>query len=112
MGESVEDGTGEAFVAEDLGPVFERQVGGEDDARAFVGVGDDIEQKFSAGLARGNITEFVEDEKVEFAQLAAEAEKLAILVGGAPPTDPTVFAVAAVIAGPSLLRLWRKKNNS
>ena len=36
MGESVESGSGEPFVAEHFGPLFETEVGGEDDAGAFV----------------------------------------------------------------------------
>ena len=36
VGEFVEGGSGEPFVAEDLGPMLETEVGGEHDARAFV----------------------------------------------------------------------------
>ena len=55
MGEAVEHGAGEAFVAEDLGPVLEGQVGGDDEALAFVGAADDFEEEFGAGLGEGDI---------------------------------------------------------
>jgi len=53
MGEPVEHGAGQPFTAEHLGPVFKGQVGGEDQAGAFVGAADDIEEQFRAGLENG-----------------------------------------------------------
>jgi hypothetical protein len=38
----LEHGTGQPFAAEHFGPVFKGQVGGEDQARAFVGAADDM----------------------------------------------------------------------
>ena len=87
MGEAVEGGGGEAFVAEDFGPVLESEVGGEDDTGPFVGMGDHIEQQFRPGLAGGDIAEFVEDEQVESAELVAEAKQVSVLVGLAEGGD-------------------------
>ncbi len=65
MGEPIERGTGEAFAAEDFGPVFERQVRRHDQAVPFVGGGDDVEQQFGSGLAGGNVAQFIEDQQIE-----------------------------------------------
>jgi hypothetical protein len=81
VGEPVEGGAGEAFVAEHLGPVFKAEVSGEDDALPFVGIGNHVEEQFGAGLAGGDVAEFVEDEQVEPAELVPEAKQLAVLVG-------------------------------
>src|SRR5580765_8761351 len=71
VGEPVECGPGESFVAEDFGPVFEAEVGGEDDTGPFVGGGDDVEEEFGSGLAGGDVTQFVQKQQVEFVELAA-----------------------------------------
>jgi hypothetical protein len=45
MGQPIKCGSGEAFAAEHLGPVLERQVGGHDQALSLIDGADDIEQK-------------------------------------------------------------------
>ena len=64
MGQAVQNGAGEAFRAEDLGPFIEWQVGGDDDRAALVALGDDLEQQLGAGLAERNEAEFVDDQQV------------------------------------------------
>lgn len=81
MREPIERGTGEAFAAEDFGPVLKGQVRGHDQAVPFVGRGDDVEQEFGAGLAGGDVAEFVEDQQVELAQRLSIAEQLAFFLG-------------------------------
>ena len=44
MGEAIQDGARQAFVVEDLVPLLERQVRGDDDACPLVGLTDHIEQ--------------------------------------------------------------------
>ena len=46
MREPIQSGTGETLTAEDFGPVFERQVGGHEQAGSLVRCRDDIEQEF------------------------------------------------------------------
>ena len=58
-----------AFAAERFRPVLERQVGSQDQAVAFVGRGDHVEQEFRAGLAGRNVAEFIEDQEIQLAQL-------------------------------------------
>ena len=61
--EAVEDGGGQgAVVVEDLGPVFEGSVGGDDDGALLVALADDLEEQIGAVLVDGQIAEFVEDE--------------------------------------------------
>ena len=53
VGKSIDERAGEPFVAEDLGPVLEGPVGGEDKALTFVGAADDVEEKFGSGFGEG-----------------------------------------------------------
>ena len=66
VSETIEGGSGEPFVAEHFGPLFETEVGGEDDAGAFVGGGNHIEEKFGSGLAGGDVPQLVQYQQVEF----------------------------------------------
>lgn len=45
VGQPVEHGPGEPFAAQDLGPVFKRQVGADDEAGTLVSAGHDIEAR-------------------------------------------------------------------
>ena len=49
-------------LPKDLGPLVEGQVGGDDDAGAFVGPTDDLEEEFGGGLGAGDVAEFIKDE--------------------------------------------------
>jgi hypothetical protein len=78
VGEAVECCSGESFGAEHFGPGFEREVGGDDHAGAFVGGRDDIEEELGADLGGWDVAEFVEDEQVELGELGLEAEEAAV----------------------------------
>ena len=69
MGEAVERRAGQALAPEYLGPILERQIGRDDQAVAFVGRGDHIEQEFRPGLAGGHVAQLVEDQEIQLAQL-------------------------------------------
>ena len=60
VGEAVDDGLGEAGVGEDLGPLAERQVGGDDQAAAFVAFGEDLEDEFGGAVGQREVAEFVD----------------------------------------------------
>ena len=81
VGEAVEKGSGEAFVAKDLSPTLEGQVGGEQYALPFVGAAEHLEEEFGAGFRKGDIAEFVEDEQVEFLQPLEQPGKLPVFAG-------------------------------
>ena len=53
VGEAVEEGPGEAFRAEDLGPLVEGQVGGSQDRAAFIALAEDLEEQLGPGLGQG-----------------------------------------------------------
>src|SRR5439155_23733336 len=79
MGEAIEGSAGEPFGSEDFGPGFEGQVGGDDEAGAFVGGGDDVEEQFGADFGCGDVAEFVEDEQVELGELGLEQKEAALV---------------------------------
>ena len=62
--EPVEDGGGKSCVViEDLRPVFEGAVGGDDQGSALVALTDDLEEEIGAEFIYGEITEFIKDEQ-------------------------------------------------
>ena len=52
------------FIAKDLGPVGELQVGGDDQGHAFVESGTELEHELSAGGRKRDEAEFVQDNQV------------------------------------------------
>ena len=81
VGQSVEQGPGHPFVAQDFGPLLEGQVAGEDEALAFVGATDDIEEQFGPGLGERYIAKLVEHEQVVVVHAAAQALELPLFTG-------------------------------
>ena len=53
MGESVQQGSGQAFRAEDLDPLIEGQVGGDQDGAPLVALAEDLKEEFRAGGGTG-----------------------------------------------------------
>ena len=72
VGEAVQQGAGQPFGAEHLGPGLERQVGGDDQAEAFVGAADDLEEQLGADLGEGDVAELVQDEQLATFELGEE----------------------------------------
>lgn len=58
----IEQAAGETLAVQNLHPIAKRQVGRADEAGAFVGLADDVEEQFRAGLAERDISQFVEDD--------------------------------------------------
>src|SRR3954470_14429735 len=61
VGEAVDDGFGESGVGEDLGPFAEREVGGDDQAAAFVALREDLEDELGGTVGQGEVAELVND---------------------------------------------------
>jgi hypothetical protein len=62
--EPVEDcGSEDAVVVEDLRPVFERAVGGDDDGSPLIALGDDLKEEIGAVFVDGQISELIEEEQ-------------------------------------------------
>ena len=79
MGEPVQQGSGQAFGAEDFGPLFKGQVCGDQEADTFVSTADHIEQEFGPGFGEGHEAQFVEDDQVLAFQLLVETVKGSVL---------------------------------
>ena len=54
---------------EDLDPLVEGEVGGDEDGASFVALAYDLKEEFSAGLGEGNEAQFVDDEELEAGEL-------------------------------------------
>ena len=63
VGEAVQQSPGQAFRAEYLRPLIERQVGGHQDRAPLVALAEDFEQQLGAGLRERHEAEFVDDQK-------------------------------------------------
>ena len=61
--EAVEQRRGQLLVAEDLHPLAEGEVGGDDRRAPLVAVGEEVEQQLAAGALEGHEAEFVDDQQ-------------------------------------------------
>lgn len=71
MGEPIQVGAGEALGDEDLGPLLERELGGDHEALPLVGLADEVEQDRGAGSAHRDVGWLAEDQKVPPRELRA-----------------------------------------
>ena len=62
VGEPVQQRAGEAFRTEHLGPLIERQVGGDQDGAPLVALAEDLEEEFRSGGGQGDEAQFVDDQ--------------------------------------------------
>ena len=101
MPEAVERRRGELLIAEDLHPLAEGEVGGDDRRAPLVAVGEQVEEQFSAGPLEGHEAEFVDDQQrdaqvapVERAErvLVPRLDEVAYEVGGADEGDAVAAA--------------------
>ena len=72
VSEAVEQCGGHLGVAEHARPFAEGEIGGDDDRGSFVEPADQVEEQLAAGLGEGQITEFVEDDKVHAGEVIGE----------------------------------------
>ena len=81
MGQTVEQCRGHLGVGEYTGPFTEGQVRGDNDRGLFIKAADHMEQQLSARLGKWQISQFVEDDKVQSAELFGQPTR---------PCRPTV----------------------
>ena len=81
MGQTVQNGASKAFRAEDLCPLVEWQVRGDDDRAALVALGDDFEEQLGAGLAERDESQFVDDQQILAGELLQQALQAAFIRG-------------------------------
>lgn len=68
MSESIQQGSRHPLSLEDLPPVAEGKVAGDQQAAAFITVGKHLEQQFGSRSTERQIPELVHDQQVEFVQ--------------------------------------------
>ena len=78
VGEAVQQRSGEAFRAEDLGPFVEGQVGGDQDGAPLVALAKDLEEEFRTGGGQGHEAQFVDDQQAEAGQLPLQIEQMSL----------------------------------
>ena len=81
MGEPVQQGSSQAFRAEDLGPLIEGQVGGDQDGAPLVALAEDLEEEFCAGGGEGHEALFIDDQQAEAGQLPLQVEQPFLVPG-------------------------------
>lgn len=68
VSQAVQQSGRHAFSLEDLSPVAERKVAGDQQAATFVTIGEHLKQKFSSGSAERQVSEFIDDQQVVFVE--------------------------------------------
>jgi hypothetical protein len=81
VGEAVDDGFREPGVGEHLGPFSERQVGGHDQAAAFVSFGEDLEDELGGAVGQRQVAQLVQADEFGAGVAANDACELAAAVG-------------------------------
>ena len=81
VGEPVQQRSGEPFRAEDLGPLIEGQIGGDQDGAPLVALAEDLEEEFRSGGGQGDEAQFVDDQQVQAGQLALQVEQASFVPG-------------------------------
>jgi hypothetical protein len=64
VSEPVQESSGEPFIAKDLCPIGEAQIGGEDEGHALVHLGAKLEDELRAGGRKRDETQFIEDDEL------------------------------------------------
>ena len=80
VGQPVEQGGGHAFALEDLAPIAEGQVAGDQQAGPLVTVGKELEEQLRTRTTERQVAELVADEQVGLVELSEEAVELVLLL--------------------------------
>ena len=73
VSEAVKQGGRQAFIAKDLHPIGEFEIGGDDQSEAFVKFGTESKKRLGAILRKGDETQFIQNDQVEFESGGNEA---------------------------------------
>ena len=76
MSEPVQQGLGEPFAAHNLNPVLEGQIGGDDQAGAFIGPTNRLEEQFGSGFRERDVAQLIQDDELEAFELLVKALEL------------------------------------
>ena len=73
VGQAIQHGGGHLGVAEDLRPIGEGEIGGDQQGGVFVELADQVEQQLAAGLAERQVAQLVDDDEIVAQQLLGQA---------------------------------------
>ena len=88
MDEPVDQGGGDHRVAEDLAPLLEAAVGGDDDRAAFVAAGDQREEQVGGLALERQVADLVDDEQLVALEAAQLGLELVAVLGGLEARRP------------------------
>ena len=81
VSEPVQQRAGEALRTEHLGPLIERQVGGDQDGALLVALAEDLKEQFRSGERQGDEAQFVNDQQAEAGQIPLQVEQPPLVPG-------------------------------
>ncbi len=70
-----------SLALEDLSPIAEGQITGDQQTPALVAIGEDLEQQFGSRAAEREVAQLITDQQVCFVQLVQEPIQLVLLLG-------------------------------
>jgi hypothetical protein len=101
VSQTVEQRGGHRRIAEHAGPFAEGQIGGDEDGGALIKPADEVEEKLTAGLGKGQISELVQDNEVHPGQVLGKPALSPVAGLGLEAVDEIDHVVeAAPSAGP------------
>jgi hypothetical protein len=108
VGDPVEQRLAEAGVRDDLGPLGEREVGGQDHGGFLSALGDHLEQELGADLGERDVADLVDGDQVVARPAGQDPTELELLlgldqfvdqVGGGGEADPPLLAAGSDAEG-------------
>ena len=81
VGEAVQQGAGEPLGAEDLRPLVEGQIGGDQDGSSLVALAEDLEEELGPCLGERDEAQLVDDEQLEPGKPLLEVEQTPLVSG-------------------------------
>ena len=81
MSEAVQECAGQPLRAEDLSPLVEGQVGGDQDRPSLVSLAEDLEEELRARLGEWDEAKLVDDKQLESGKLLLEVEQSSFVPG-------------------------------
>gem|GEM_PF-3275534 len=69
MRQAIQQGRRHAFALENLAPIAERKIAGQQKTAAFVAIGEDLKQQFRTTATERQIPQFIHDQQIRTIQL-------------------------------------------
>ena len=77
--ETVQQGSGQSFRAEDLRPLVESQVGGHHDGAPLVALAEYLEEQLGPGLGQEDESWFIDDQQIRPGKLTLQVEQTGLI---------------------------------